>query len=150
MRARLKTSKRCTQCGQVKPISEFYVEGRKYLQSRCKVCARIKSRQYYKENRDRIRLRGIKRRLQIKLAALTYYSNGKLSCVTCGFKDVRALTIDHIVGGGNQHRKEVKPKLGWSFYNWLKKQGYPTGYQTLCMNCQFIKRVTNRETCIGH
>jgi len=31
-------------------------------------------------------------------------------------------------------------KRGSRFYYWLRRQGYPEGYQTLCMNCQWIKR----------
>jgi hypothetical protein len=52
--------------------------------------------------------------------------------------DIRCLTIDHINGGGRQERKKLK-KVGVTFYHWLQKQGYPEGYQVLCMNCQFIK-----------
>ena len=63
---------------------------------------------------------------------------------SCGFHDMRALTIDHINGGGNKHRKEIK-RGGCHFYVWLKQQGFPQGFQVMCMNCQFIKRHTNRE-----
>lgn len=83
---------------------------------------------------------------KLKIEVLTYYGNGKLTCVQCGFDDVRALSIDHINGGGTQHRKSLGiPKGGTNFYNWLKSQGFPEGYQTLCMNCQFIKTKTNNE-----
>ena len=32
-----------------------------------------------------------------------------------------------------------------NLYNWLIKNNFPSGFQTLCMNCQFIKREENRE-----
>lgn len=51
------------------------------------------------------------------------------------------LSIDHIKGGGNKHLKLIKGNL----YNWLIKNNFPTGFQTLCMNCQFIKRYENNE-----
>jgi len=66
----------------------------------------------------------------------------------CGFADIRALSIDHIDGGGNKHRRFLGFGLfgaGQKFYSWLKKEGYPEGYQTLCMNCQWIKRVIGRK-----
>lgn len=78
---------------------------------------------------------------QIKRLVLTHYGNGKLACVKCGFIDIRALSIDHINGGGGKHTRN----LSTSLYRWLIKNGYPIGYQTLCMNCQWIKRVENNE-----
>jgi len=74
----------------------------------------------------------------IKSEVLTHYGNDKLACVSCGFGDLRALSIDHKRGNGHRHR--MKMYTGTYFYRWLRKQGYPIGYQTLCMNCQWIKR----------
>lgn len=57
-------------------------------------------------------------------------------CIKCKFADTRALSIDHIDGRGNEHRKNDRSaKL---IYRWLRNRGYPKGYQVLCMNCQFI------------
>jgi hypothetical protein len=69
-------------------------------------------------------------------------------CVRCPFSDIRALSIDHIEGGGNKHRKSIGANQGQGgtvFYSWLKEHGYPDGYQTLCMNCQYIKKDENHE-----
>jgi len=73
---------------------------------------------------------------EIKKLVLRYYGRGKLACVKCGYKDIRALTIDHINNDGAEHRKECTGVI----YRWLIKNNFPTGYQTLCMNCQWIKR----------
>ena len=88
--------------------------------------------------RQRDRNRGL------KIEVLTHYGGGKCSCVKCGFSDVRALSIDHIAGGGNRQRKG-KLRTSTAFYGWLKSEGYLIGYQTLCMNCQFVKRFENDE-----
>ncbi len=69
-----------------------------------------------------------------KVDILTHYGGGKCACVKCGFDDIRALTIDHINGGGNRHRNS----LCMPFYQWLVDNDFPLGYRTLCMNCQFI------------
>jgi hypothetical protein len=61
-------------------------------------------------------------------------------CKECGYDDVRALSIDHVNEGGTVHRKEVG-----GIYSYLIKNNLPEGYQVLCMNCQWIKRVTNHE-----
>ncbi|MDO9574127.1 MAG: hypothetical protein Q7I94_03950 [Candidatus Contubernalis sp.] len=82
------------------------------------------------------------RQEKLKTEVLTHYGNNRLACVACGFSDIRALSIDHI----NDNRAEERRKLGrnflapQTFYNWLKQNGFPEGYQTLCMNCQFIKQ----------
>ena len=77
---------------------------------------------------------------RIKSEVLTFYSNSnRPKCVWCGEERLACLSIDHIAGGGNKERKRLGLE-GVHFYRWLRKQGFPEGYQTLCMNCQFIKR----------
>ncbi len=53
-----------------------------------------------------------------------------------------ALTVDHIEGGGSKHRRELRY---WSIYKWLVVEGFPSGYQILCMNCQMIKKTVENE-----
>ena len=83
---------------------------------------------------------------KLKSEILLRYGNGKCACVKCGFDNILALSIDHINGNGAEHRKS-NPKVhgGHLFYSWLKKGNYPEGYQTLCMNCQWIKKWENNE-----
>ena len=45
-------TKKCTCCGQVKPLEEFYKRA-----SRCKECANAASKEWYKNNRARRRAR---------------------------------------------------------------------------------------------
>lgn len=80
-------------------------------------------------------------RLQLRIDVLTHYGNGKCKCVKCGLDDIRALSIDHINGGGSKHIRNLKHDL----YHWLKNTNYPEGYQTLCMSCQRIKVIENHE-----
>lgn len=85
-----------------------------------------------------------RRHQKIKTEVLTHYGNGKLACVKCGFSDIRALSIDHLNGreiSDNALRiKGFKGESASKFYRRLIKEHFPTGYQTLCMNCQWIKR----------
>ena len=76
--------------------------------------------------------------IRLKARVLAYYGNGKLACVKCGFANVQALTIGHINNDGAKHRKVIGS--GHKLYRWIEKENYPEGFQTLCMNCQFIKR----------
>jgi hypothetical protein len=95
------------------------------------------------ETRNRGIEYGLRHRRKIRV--LTHYGSGKLACVKCGFGDIKALSIDHINGGGEQDRYRLDRRGGHPFYKWLIDNGYPEGLQTLCMNCQFIKRADLRE-----
>jgi hypothetical protein len=79
-----------------------------------------------------------------KIEVMTHYGNGKCACVKCGYDNVDALSIDHINGGGKKHRKDIN-KVGRAFYLWLINNKYPECYQTLCMNCQMIKKIQGHE-----
>ena len=103
--------------------------------------------QDYKERggeiRAQARLRRRERGIVLKREVLTHYGGGKCACVRCGEARLACLSIDHINGGGTQHIKEIG--IGSYFYKWLKNNDYPKGYQTLCMNDQWVKRVENNE-----
>ena len=122
-----------------KPIGEFYkrTKAQGGLQQWCKDCAHT-YRLEHKEHNKR-RYKGYTQR--VKSIALGHYSGGIPHCAHCGFADMRALSIDHINGGGTKHNKAINSNI----YRWLIKNDFPPGYQTLCMNCQFIKREENGE-----
>ncbi len=44
----------------------------------------------------------------------------------------------HINGGGSKHRKELG-LIGRAFYAWLVHNNFPSGFQTLCHNCNQAK-----------
>ena len=78
----------------------------------------------------------------LKEEVLRHYGNGRLACVNCGYWDIRALSIDHVNNDGAKHRKELKHK---DIYKWLKENDYPDGFQTLCMNCQWVKKAKESD-----
>ncbi len=102
-------------------------------------------REYLKRHREYFReyIRQYKER--IKMEVLSHYSNGKPLCNVCNESRIDCLSIDHINGNGSQHRKALHLKGGLNFYGWIRKQNYPSDYQVLCMNCQYIKRAKNNE-----
>jgi len=98
-------------------------------------------RKFRKLHPDRLKIYG----LRLKKEVLAHYS-GTLEpiCVRCGFTDIRALSLDHVDGHAkNDYIK--RGRVGVGFYAILKKENYPAGYQTLCMNCQWLKRSENNE-----
>lgn len=63
---------------------------------------------------------------------------GKCKC--CGETEEIFLCIDHINGGGNQHRKQITGHNSGSILIWLKKNNYPKDmFQLLCYNCNNAK-----------
>ena len=51
-----------------------------------------------------------------------------MECKNCGYnKNINALQLDHIKGGGNVSRKKMG-NGGWGYYKKLKESGYPLGY----------------------
>ena len=67
-------------------------------------------------------------------------------CACCNEDEPLFLTIDHINGDGAAHRREVGTQGGTHFYSWLKREGYPSGYQILCYNCN-AGRYQNGGVC---
>jgi hypothetical protein len=52
------------------------------------------------------------------------------------------LTVDHIAGGGNAHRRSLTGG-GYRLYEFLKSRGWPKeGFRVLCMNCNWGRRDT--------
>lgn len=94
-------------------------------------------------HRNRLSGYNKKRYRAYQVEVFSHYSNGTMRCAHCGFDDIRALSIDHINGGGEKARREQG--FGDRNYRWLIKNHFPDGLQVLCMNCQFIKRHTNNE-----
>lgn len=65
-------------------------------------------------------------------------------CSRCGYSDYRALQIDHIYGGGQKEQIELGGPA--SICRKILKMEHPeTEYQTLCANCNWIKRYENSE-----
>ena len=62
------------------------------------------------------------------------------SCACCGATE--DLCIDHVNGGGKDHRIELfgRNNVSLQLYRWLIEQGFPEGYQTLCRPCNTSKR----------
>jgi len=57
-------------------------------------------------------------------------------CQCCGEATPEFLCIDHILGGGERHRKIIG---SGNLYKWLIQNKYPEGYQVLCHNCNMAK-----------
>lgn len=97
-------------------------------------------RQYHEANRD-ARNEGRHRRYEAdREEVLAHYSPDTPPCCAC-CSTTGNLAIDHVNGGGGEHRKEVG---GARFYHWLITENFPSGYQVLCVPCNSSKREGKR------
>lgn len=120
MRERRIAAGLCIQCG--KPNNGTH--------QRCDACwEKYRYRRPMTEGRAKY-AREYQQRLRER--ALLHYG---FICNCCGLDDPRFLSIDHINGDGNLHRREI----GGALYHWLRKNNYPEGFQTLCYNCNLAK-----------
>ena len=108
------------------------------MSDRSKEKDREYSRLYYLNNKERCKERFHKwfelNRGKYRRLVIEHYGGINPKCSCCGESMYEFLTIDHISGNGNQHKKAIK-KTGDAFYGWLINNNYPEGYQVLCMNC---------------
>jgi hypothetical protein len=91
-------------------------------------------RRYRQENpaKHRDQSRQAKKRLREKL-----HSIYGVSCVICGFSDIRALTLDHVLKNGAAERARLGER---GVYLRALMPEHHHEYRCLCMNCQFIQR----------
>ena len=92
---------------------------------------------YYADNKEQERVRRAIYASAIKLEVLNAYGGARCAC--CGETLFEGLSIDHVDGNGAEHRRNNGAVSGGGFYRWLKKHGFPLGYQVLCATCNVAK-----------
>ncbi len=161
----MRGEKPCSKCGKVKPLGGFSCDrsSRDGRDTWCRDCrheqrtARYwadpdKSRQRQRErNRQYWGEQGRKaRRDRHRRTRAAVFDHCGWACTCCGSAD--RLQIDHMNGGGTQHRIELFGSRNpgtYRFYRWLLDNGFPDGFQTLCGPCNQSKR--DGERCrLGH
>ncbi len=74
---------------------------------------------------------------------LAFEAYGGFKCACCGEMEDTFLSLDHIAGDGNEDRRKRFGSWyrgGHELYISLRLEGWPKGYQVLCMNCQVGRR----------
>lgn len=111
--------------------------------------ANLASVKYYKKYRKKACEATNKSNWRTRLEVMRAYCSGgilKCACPPCKEDNPLFLSIDHINGGGQKHRKEVH-SYGTTLYNWLKRNNFPKGYQILCFNCNLGKSRNKGRIC---
>jgi predicted restriction endonuclease len=86
------------------------------------------ARHYRNANRAKI----AQQNKQNRALVLEHYGS---RCACCGEAHQEFLCVDHINGGGNQHRKLLHLMPGGQMYRWLIRNNFPEGFRLLCWNC---------------
>lgn len=130
--------KRCSRCGEVKPVEKFYRQNQ-YRASACQACTRKKANEAYRLNLNGIRQKQLAEKKKARLRVMSYYSGGEPTCACCGETRYEFLSLDHINGGGNKHRIALGKNKGSRVYYWIQQNGYPAGFRVLCYNCNLSR-----------
>ena len=80
-----------------------------------------------------------RRRAINKFEVLNHYTDGRLTCECCG-ESYYFLTLDHIDGFGEQHRRETGELGSNGMYIYLRRGHFPPGFQILCYNCNSARK----------
>lgn len=106
---------------------------KKFARGLCMYCNRNprKSKRYCVECLKKLKGQMKKERRLLREEVIKHYG---VHCTCCGEKEQQFLTIDHINGGGNKHRRELKAS-GINLYRWLKNNNYPEGFRVRCFSC---------------
>lgn len=120
---------------QKKLMREWYQRNKDRLKESKKAHYQSNKEQWKKQPPEVLQERARAYNRRIREEVIEHYG-GK--CVCCGENRYEFMAIDHINGGGVQHRKSI----GWSgnsIAKWLRKNDYPDGFRILCHNCNLAK-----------
>jgi hypothetical protein len=128
--------KQCYKCKELKPLRAFSRNKIKPdgLDIYCKACHNAYIKRRFPN------LPEIQRtyREKIRDQCLGHYSNWSFKCSCCGEQEKTFLVLDHVNNGGTQHRISIGGG-GLNMFLWIKRKGFPDGFQVLCQNCNWGK-----------
>jgi hypothetical protein len=116
---------RCTKCKRTK-VEDGYKQCEK-----CRAYVAAKMRRLRAREPDRMVDYQRDWRRKQRQSVLAHYGG---RCACCGETEYEFLSIDHIEGGGTQHRRDIGSR-GATMMRWLINNGYPEGFRVLCHNC---------------
>lgn len=154
-----KNNSQCTRCGiKINTENGFHCEN-------CKIYTKAKDKIIYYHNKNNNRCTMCHKTLDIdgvlcskckiinndrskiirqkqKKTIIDHYG-GKCAC--CGEENLIFLELDHINGGGNKHRNQLR-KDGTTIYRSIINNNFPPGFQVLCASCN-VGRYRNGGIC---
>ena len=135
--------RKCIKCRATKPLELFRSHGGKRLgcpkiYNVCKKCHAA----YEKARRDKLspeertilyrKQRPLGRRCA-RIKRVKIIKKFGSACACCGESQIEFLAVDHINGGGHQHRKQFAHE--GAYHKWLLEVAPLSDFRVLCHNC---------------
>lgn len=144
------TNKLCVKCASMKEIGRLSLKEIRRTNGLCVRCGSDNlTNGHNKCDKCAIRDRTTNRIHMRNFKKQTFEAYGG-KCVCCNESDIRFLSLDHVNGDGNKHRRELKQTNqgggGYTVYRWARDNKYPDTLQILCHNCNLGRQV-NGGTC---
>lgn len=131
----------CKFCNNELSDENWYLSHKKSGTKKCKTCANTISNIHNKKISTK--LKNAKRRLSRKIKLFEILGN---KCECCEITHINLLSVDHILGNGSSHRKELNISAGQQFYSWLMDNLHTKDqYRLLCFNCNSNKEFNIRR-----
>ncbi len=129
----------CSSCKDPYPATSEYFHRDSHnkdvgLHSQCRVCRNT----HATVSKDRVldAAQSLTYRQRLRMQVLRHYGGDNLACACCGEWRLPFLALDHIDGGGKEHRKALGPNAStYTMYRWIVNNSYPGGFRVLCHNC---------------
>ncbi len=114
--------------------------------------AAVYAKEWRKQNRYKFHATQKRSYVAMRREVLVRYSQDPPTCRCCGESEIGFLQLDHRDGDGAEHRRKIGMPQGVADQKhrvniggnglpyWLKKHGWPEGFQVLCANCNYSKR----------
>lgn len=77
--------------------------------------------------------------LRLKREVFNAYGGVYCACPGCDETRIEFLQIDHVNDDGAEHRRQYPSLSGITMLRYLKRNGFPEGFQVLCANCNGAK-----------
>lgn len=118
---------------RLKNLEETRKRGRQYYYDNREAML-AKRRKWFYEHREKENTKQRVAAQLLRLQCLITYGGNPPRCACCGETHPEFLSLDHMNGGGRQHRLKLHGG-GRAIYYFLKREGFPLGYRVLCVNC---------------
>jgi hypothetical protein len=131
----VKTTK-CKECLEAQNKRAMTLEHKRMDNNLCRECGNpdLVTERLCLSCRDTKRLGKHEYTISLRLKCVEAYG-GKCNCCGCVYHEY--LILDHVDGGGKEHRKTENGSR--AIYLWAKRNNYPPLLQLLCANCHLAK-----------
>ena len=140
-------TKTCNRCGEEKPLTEeFFPKYKRGWHSNCRICDRELGREYYRNNKEKEKIRKQKQSLKYHIEngkKLIEYVKEHKGCADCGDADLPIYCYDFHHIDPKKKKYRVSDRMGIRPWKTLLKEIKKC--ILLCCNCHRIRTAAERN-----